>query len=54
MSLYEVKSLEVGEHEIDLRKWNLTSALDANITYKLRSPEPIEYFDCKERFLLKY
>jgi len=45
--------MDVEETDFDLKDWNLKSSMDNKISYKLRSFEPIEYFDFRIRFLMK-
>lgn len=50
---YDIKSLDIEELDLDLKDWSFQSVLDSNLKYRLRSKEPIEYIDFKNRYLLK-
>lgn len=50
---YDLNQLEYEDQEIDPSEWNLISAMNPNLTYRLITKEPIEYFDFTNRYILK-
>ena len=50
---YDVRSLVFDDDNLDVKDWQLESAIREKTHYKLLSPEPFEYTDCKPRYMLK-
>lgn len=50
---YDLNQLEYEDNEVDPSDWNLSSALNPNLTYRLISKESIEYFDYTNRYIIK-
>jgi hypothetical protein len=52
-SINPYKTVTIEDSNVDPWDWNFSSSLDSKVHYKLMSKEPLEYFDFKQRYLVK-
>ena len=50
---YDLSAIAIEDSNLDPWDWNFKSALNDKIEYKLMSKDPLEYFDFKQRYLVK-
>ena len=49
---YDLRHIETEEDDIDVKQWDLISAIYPNKVYKLVQHDPIEYYDYRLRFIV--
>ncbi len=51
--MYDMKNLDFDEIDVDTKDWNFRSAINPKVVYQLKEQTAHEYFDYKNRFLVK-
>jgi hypothetical protein len=50
---YDLTALTIEDANVEPWDWNLSSSVNDKVHYKFMSKEPLEYFDFKQRYLVK-
>ena len=53
MADYDLNSIQIEDSNVDPFDWSYHSSFREKHEYKLMSKEPLEYFDFKQRYLVK-
>ena len=53
MADYDLNSIQIEDSNVDPWDWSFHSSYRDKHEYKLMSKEPLEYFDIKQRYLVK-
>lgn len=53
MTDYDLNAIQIEDSNLDPWDWSYHSSFRAKHEYKLMSKEPLEYFDFKQRYLVK-